>query len=147
MFIKKGKIMVEAVSTPKQFNAIQYKTKDGETITATKKDGVVTLVGDKKGVRQMDLEDFKKELIANLPANTLEKTPAKDSVEISKNKAPEAPAEKAPAEKAPAEAKEAPKDAKVADADKKEDKAPVAEAKTDKEAPKAEVGKKIDIAA
>ncbi len=142
MFIKKGKIMVEAVSTPKQFNAIQYKTKDGETITATKKDGVVTLVGDKKGVRQMDLEDFKKELIANLPANTLEKTPAKDSVEISKNKAPEAPAEKAPAE-----AKEAPKDAKVADADKKEDKAPVAEAKTDKEAPKAEVGKKIDIAA
>ena len=142
MFIKKGKIMVEAVSTPKQFNAIQYKTKDGETITATKKDGVVTLVGDKKGVRQMDLEDFKKELIANLPANTLEKTPAKDSVEISKDKAPEAPAEKAPVE-----AKEAPKDAKVADADKKEDKAPVAEAKTDKEAPKAEIGKKIDIAA
>ena len=142
MFIKKGKIMVEAVSTPKQFNAIQYKTKDGETITATKKDGVVTLVGDKKGVRQMDLEDFKKELIANLPANTLEKTPAKDSVEISKDKAPEAPAEKAPVE-----AKEAPKDAKVADADKKEDKAPVAEPKTDKEAPKAEVGKKIDIAA
>ena len=50
--------MVEAVSTaaPKQFTTVQYNTKDGETITATKKDGVVTLVGDKSGVRKMPIE-------------------------------------------------------------------------------------------
>ena len=53
--------MVEAVSTaaPKQFTTVQYNTKDGETITATKKDGVVTLVGDKSGVRKMPIEDFR----------------------------------------------------------------------------------------
>ena len=75
--------MVEAVSTaaPKQFTTVQYNTKDGETITATKKDGVVTLVGDKSGIRKMPIEDFKKELVANVPH--LEKTPAKDTVEIS----------------------------------------------------------------
>lgn len=152
--------MVEAVSTaaPKQFTTVQYNTKDGETITATKKDGVVTLVGDKSGVRKMPIEDFKKELVANVPH--LEKTPAKDTVEISKDA-------KAPAEvqdkdaKTPAKVKDAKvdsKEVKVADTKKAEepektekevttDKAPT-EGKTPvEEAKKPEIGKKLDVAA
>lgn len=156
--------MVEAVSTaaPKQFTTVQYNTKDGETITATKKDGVVTLVGDKSGVRKMPIEDFKKELVANVPH--LEKTPAKDTVEISKDtKAPTEVQDKDA--KTPAEAEAKVKDAKVdskevkvADTKKAEepakaekevttDKAPT-EGKTPvEEAKKPEIGKKLDVAA
>ncbi len=154
--------MVEAVSTaaPKQFTTVQYNTKDGETITATKKDGVVTLVGDKSGVRKMPIEDFKKELVANVPH--LEKTPAKDTVEISKNA--KAPTEvqdkdaKTPAEAKVKDAKVDSKEVKVADTKKAEepakaekevttDKAPT-EGKTPvEEAKKPEIGKKLDVAA
>lgn len=154
--------MVEAVSTaaPKQFTTVQYNTKDGETITATKKDGVVTLVGDKSGVRKMPIEDFKKELVANVPH--LEKTPAKDTVEISKDT--KAPTEvqdkdaKAPAEAKVKDAKVDSKEVKVADTKKAEepakaekevttDKAPT-EGKTPvEEAKKPEIGKKLDVAA
>ncbi len=151
--------MVEAVSkaAPKQFTTVQYNTKDGETITATKKDGVVTLVGDKSGVRKMPIEDFKKELVANVPH--LEKTPAKDTVEISKD-----PTEvqdkdaKTPAEAKVKDAKVDSKEVKVADTKKAEepakaekevttDKAPT-EGKTPvEEAKKPEIGKKLDVAA
>lgn len=154
--------MVEAVSTaaPKQFTTVQYNTKDGETITATKKDGVVTLVGDKSGVRKMPIEDFKKELVANVPH--LEKTPAKDTVEISKDA--KAPTEvqdkdaKTPAEAKVKDAKVDSKEVKVADTKKTEepakeekevttDKAPT-EGKTPvEEAKKPEIGKKLDVAA
>lgn len=154
--------MVEAVSTaaPKQFTTVQYNTKDGETITATKKDGVVTLVGDKSGVRKMPIEDFKKELVANVPH--LEKTPAKDTVEISKDA--KAPTEvqdkdaKTPAEAKVKDAKVDSKEVKVADTKKAEepakaekevttDKAPT-EGKTPvEEAKKPEIGKKLDLAA
>ena len=102
------------------FNTIKYTTKDGENISATKKDGVVTLVGDKNGVRQMPLEDFKKELAENLPQVKLEKVPEKDSVEISKKE------DKAPVAK--------------------EEKASPAENKDNKPATP-EVGKKLDVAA
>lgn len=154
--------MVEAVSTaaPKQFTTVQYNTKDGETITATKKDGVVTLVGDKSGVRKMPIEDFKKELVANVPH--LEKTPAKDTVEISKDtKAPtevQDKDEKTPAEAKVKDAKVDSKEVKVADTKKAEgpakaekevttDKAPT-EGKTPvEEAKKPELGKKLDVAA
>ena len=158
--------MVEAVSTaaPKQFTTVQYNTKDGETITATKKDGVVTLVGDKSGVRKMPIEDFKKELVANVPH--LEKTPAKDTVEISKDaKAPTEVQDKDAKTPAEAKVKVKVKDAKVdskevkvADTKKAEepakaekevttDKAP-AEGKTPvEEAKKPEIGKKLDVAA
>lgn len=158
--------MVEAVSTaaPKQFTTVQYNTKDGETITATKKDGVVTLVGDKSGVRKMPIEDFKKELVANVPH--LEKTPAKDTVEISKDaKAPTEVQDKDAKTPAEAEAKAKVKDAKVdskevkvADTKKAEEpakaekevttyKAPT-EGKTPvEEAKKPEIGKKLDVAA
>ncbi|MEE0496718.1 MAG: hypothetical protein UDK34_09410 [Cyanobacteriota bacterium] len=154
--------MVEAVSTaaPKQFTTVQYNTKDGETITATKKDGVVTLVGDKSGVRKMPIEDFKKELVANVPH--LEKTPAKDTVEISKNA--KAPTEvqdkdaKTPAEAKVKDAKVDSKEVKVADTKKAEepakaekevttDKAPTEEKTPVEEAKKPEIGKKLDVAA
>ena len=157
--------MVEAVSTaaPKQFTTVQYNTKDGETITATKKDGVVTLVGDKSGVRKMPIEDFKKELVANVPH--LEKTPAKDTVEISKDptevqdKDAKTPAEaEAKAKVKVKDAKVDSKEVKVADTKKAEgpakaekevttDKAPT-EGKTPvEEAKKPEIGKKLDVAA
>lgn len=154
--------MVEAVSTaaPKQFTTVQYNTKDGETITATKKDGVVTLVGDKSGVRKMPIEDFKKELVANVPH--LEKTPAKDTVEISKDaKAPTEVQDKDAKTTAEAKVKDAKvdsKEVKVADTKKAEepakaekevttDKAPT-EGKTPvEEAKKPEIGKKLDVAA
>ena len=89
--------MVDSVSAPKalpQFTTIKYTTKDGENITATKKDGVVTLSGDKNGVRQMPLEDFvKNELVENLQNIKLENTPVADTVDISTKSAPiEAPA-------------------------------------------------------
>ena len=74
--------MVDAVTKPQPFTTIKYTTKDGENISATKNNGIVTLVGDKNGVRQMPLEDFKKELVENLPQVALEKTPEKDIVEI-----------------------------------------------------------------
>lgn len=154
--------MVEAVSTaaPKQFTTVQYNTKDGETITATKKDGVVTLVGDKSGVRKMPIEDFKKELVANVPH--LEKTPAKDTVEISKDT--KSPTEvqdkdaKTPAEAKVKDAKVDSKEVKVADTKKAEepakaekevttDKAPTEEKTPVEEAKKPEIGKKLDVAA
>jgi len=65
------------------FNAFTYQTADGENVVATKNNGVVTLSGDKNGVRQMPLEDFKKEFVTSVPQ--LERTPSADSVELSKN--------------------------------------------------------------
>lgn len=107
--------MPDAVGKPQPFTTIKYTTKDGEQITATKNNGIVTLVGDKNGTRQMPLEDFKKELLSNLPADALEKSPQKDIVEISKapEKSPEAlPAE--PKEPAKNEQAAAPKLDKIA---------------------------------
>lgn len=74
---------VSAVKPMPQFTTIKYTTKDGENITATKKDGVVTLSGDKNGVRQVPLEDFiKKELAENIASVKLENTPESDTVQI-----------------------------------------------------------------
>lgn len=122
--------MVEAVQAQQPqlapFTTLKYTTKDGENITATKNNGIVTLVGDKNGTRQMPMEDFKKELATTLPK--LERTPETDSVELS--------AAKAPAE--PAKTEDAPKP----EENKVEDKAP-AEPKPETN----EAGKKLDIAA
>ena len=104
----------------KPFTTIIYKTKDGETVTATKKDGVVTLVGDKNGVRQVPLEDFIKKELPNIADMKLEKSPEKDTVEISK------PADKNPADTKPTEQKPT-----------------IAEAK----AQETVVGQKLDVAA
>lgn len=80
--------MVDGISSAQQpvqsFTTLKYTTKDGEQITATKQDGIVTLSGDKNGVRQMPLEDFiKKELVENLKEIKLEKSPEADTVELS----------------------------------------------------------------
>lgn len=134
--------MVDAVQQApiKPFTTIKYKTQDGENVTATKNNGIVTLSGDKKGVRQMPIDEFMKNELPKIAP--LEKTPAKDTVEISTKK-PEAEVKTDKADKA--DKAEAPKDAKATD---KTDKAP-AEVKIDakNEAKEPAVGKKLDVAA
>lgn len=120
--------MVDSISAQqplKPFTTVMYTTKDGEHVTATKKDGVVTLNGDKNGVRQIPVDDFlKKELPDNVANLNLEKTPAKDTVELSAKPAEEALAVKdakaAEAPKAAAEKTEAATEAKASDEPKAE---------------------------
>ncbi len=68
----------------KDFTSFTYKTKDGETLQVSKKDGMVTIVGDKNGVRQLPLDKFWKEFIATIPK--VDKTPNKDIVSLSSQK-------------------------------------------------------------
>ena len=76
--------MAEVAAIQPKFTTIAYQTKDGENVSATKKDGVVTLVGDKNGTRQMELDKFVKEELTNNVKNIkLENAPEKDTVEIS----------------------------------------------------------------
>ena len=76
------------------FTTIQFVTKDGEKCTATKNNGVVTIQGDKNGVRQMPVEQFMKELVATLPKNVdLARTPNKDTVQFSGSENPTAQAQ------------------------------------------------------
>lgn len=90
--------MAEIAAIQPKFTTIAYQTKDGENVTATKKDGVVTLVGDKNGTRKMELDKFvKEELVNNVKNIKLENTPEKDTVDISKPAvAPEAAKADAP---------------------------------------------------
>ncbi|MBR6098936.1 hypothetical protein IKP85_04245 [bacterium] len=68
------------------FTTIQFITKDGEKCTATKNNGIVTVQGDKNGIRQVPVEQFMKELVETLPKNVdLARTPAKDTVQFSGN--------------------------------------------------------------
>jgi len=67
------------------FNVVQYTTKDGEHCSATKNNGVVTIVGDKNGTRQLPLNEFMQQLAKDLPKTDLEKTPEKDTVAFSGN--------------------------------------------------------------
>ena len=65
------------------FKAVTFTAPNGEKITATKNNGVVTLVSDKGSIRQIPLEDFMKELpTMNLK---LERTPASDTVTFKGN--------------------------------------------------------------
>lgn len=66
-----------------QFTTIKYVTKDGENCQATKNNGVVTVVGDKNGVRQLPQDEFMKEFVQTLPKVNLEKTPKADTVAFS----------------------------------------------------------------
>lgn len=71
------------VNELKPFNAIKYTTNYGENCIATKKDGIVTIQGDKNGVRQMPYDEFMKVFIKDQSAKTqnpLERSPQKDSV-------------------------------------------------------------------
>ena len=121
--------MVDQVSAPKSFTTVMYTTKDGEHVSATKNNGRVTLVGDKNGTRQMELEEFKNELINNCAEIKLENSPAKDTVELSKT-APAAPKDEP--KQTPAAQKEEPKQAATEPA---------------KPETPAEPGKKLDVAA
>ncbi len=69
----------------KPFNVIKYTTSNGENCTATKKDGVVTIQGDRNGVRQMPLDKFMETFIADQSKKTLERQPEKDKVSFSGN--------------------------------------------------------------
>jgi len=126
--------MADAINAAKPlqpFTTIKYVTKDGENVTATKNNGIVTLVGDKNGTREMPLNDFMtKELVNNV--KPLERTPGKDTVELS-TKAPET---------APAEKTTAPVKAEVPAKEETKTPAPAAP-----EAPKAEAPKKLDTVA
>lgn len=68
------------VESVKPFNAIHYTTSYGENCTATKKDGIVTIQGDKNGIRQMPLEEFMESFMKDQSKNTLERVPQKDTV-------------------------------------------------------------------
>lgn len=74
--------MADIQTTPKQFTTIAYVTKDGEKCTATKNNGIVTVQGDKNGVRQVPVDEFMKELAATLPKVDLARTPAQDTVQF-----------------------------------------------------------------
>ena len=73
------------------FKTIQYTTIDGEKVTATKKDGIVTINGDKRGIVQMPVEDFiQNEILKNVPKMTAPIT--EDTVQIAgENKTAEVP--------------------------------------------------------
>lgn len=132
--------MAEVAAIQPKFTTIAYQTKDGENISATKKDGVVTLVGDKNGTRQMELDKFVKEELTNNVKNIkLENAPEKDTVEISK---PAATPEAAKAD-APKAAEETDKTADVKTADVKPETPVVADAKKDDDAKP----KKLDVVA
>lgn len=126
--------MVEAVNGLAQFSTINY-VKDGEKLSATKKDGIVTIVNEKKETRQMPVDDFLKLELPNAKDIKLEKSPEKDVVEIgAKTEAkPNAPVEQSENSQpiAKAETKESKEVSKPTD-----------------EAPKSnkpEVGKKLNV--
>lgn len=125
--------MVEAAKGLAPFTTINY-VKDGEKISATKQDSVVTLVGDKNGTRQMPLDEFTKNELPNAKDIKLERAPEKDTVEIAANKLEEKPV---PENEKVANVNEAKPDTK-ADAPK-EPQANVAPE------PKVETGKKLNI--
>lgn len=72
---------VKPLTVDKPFTTLNYTTKDGEHISATKNNGIVTLVGDKNGTRQMPVDEFMKDFANNLPV--INNAPEKDTVEIS----------------------------------------------------------------
>ena len=63
-----------------KFDVIKFTTSRGENCEASKKDGVVTIVGDQNGVRQMPLEEFMPAFIEDQQKVQLERTPEKDEV-------------------------------------------------------------------
>ncbi len=64
----------------KPFSTVLYVTKNGEQCVATKNDGVVTIQGDKNGVRQMPIKEFiEKEMVNIVDAKGLERTPDQDT--------------------------------------------------------------------
>lgn len=136
--------MVETITAQKpKFTTLIYQTKDGEKITATKKDGIVTLVGDKSGVRQMELDKFiKEELVNNVKNINLENAPAKDTVEISKPAAQSETKAPAAADKETVKETQSPKDTAPAAATN-----PIVPANVTENKPADVNAKKLDVVA
>ncbi len=74
-----------AENTIQPFQVIKYTTSYGENCTATKKDGIVTIQGDKNGVRQMPVDEFMTAFLKDQQKVQLERTPKKDTVSFSGN--------------------------------------------------------------
>lgn len=66
-----------------QFTAINYVTSYGEHCTATKNNGIVTIQGDKHGVRQMPINEFMECFTKDQAKVQLERTPVTDEVQFS----------------------------------------------------------------
>ncbi len=66
-----------------QFSAIKFVTSYGEHCTATKKNGIVTIQGDKNGIRQMPLDEFMKVFLKDQAKVNLQRSPEQDTFEIS----------------------------------------------------------------
>lgn len=68
------------------FNAIKYTTVDGEHCVATRNKGVITVLGDKSGVRQMDLNEFLPIFIESQQKVSLNNNLNRDIYSFSNNK-------------------------------------------------------------
>ena len=67
------------------FEVIKFQTSYGENCTATKRNGVVTISGDKHGVRQMKIDEFMQAFIRDQQKVNLERSPQADTVAFSGN--------------------------------------------------------------
>lgn len=69
------------------FSTINYVTSYGEKCSATKNNGIVTIKGDKNGIRQMSLPEFMECFVKDLKKQgkvDLQRSPEKDVVEFAK---------------------------------------------------------------
>lgn len=67
------------------FTTINYVTSYGEKCTATKNNGIVTINGDKNGVRQMSLPEFMKCFINDMKKQgkvDLQRSPENDVIQF-----------------------------------------------------------------
>lgn len=80
---------VKPLTVDKPFTTLNYTTKDGEHVSATKNNGIVTLVGDQNGTRQMPVDEFLKDFLNSVPVVNNAPAPAQAPVETPK--APTAP--------------------------------------------------------
>lgn len=88
--------MVDAAqATMPKFTTINYTDKNGKALAATKQGNTVTIVNtkDPKDVKQMELQDFLQNELPKMKNISLEKVPAKDTVEIGKKATDAAPAD------------------------------------------------------
>lgn len=77
--------MVEAVGSLPTFTEVRFVTKDGEHISATKNNDIVTVVGDKNGMRQLPLSAFMQYMTENAQNLNLERQPNNDEVAFKAN--------------------------------------------------------------
>ena len=61
------------------FTELRFQTSTGENCVAIKNGNTVTIKGDQKGLRQLEMEEFKKFLIEDQTKKQLERTPQDDT--------------------------------------------------------------------